>query len=240
MEISLFSQCLGDALIENDSVNVPGLGCFLTELMPASFSDKGATINPPYRKLFFRETERKDGGVFLKKLATMLPEGEDAAKTLEQFVSGLKDDLEKKKNVKLGDLGTMRATAQNDYFFVASEDLDIYPEGFGLEPISIKTRVDFTKDTQEEPLIALEREEAEPMFVLEGEEETPAKKVASAKKAAPKKARKKSRGWLVVLIIILLFAILVGLAYYFKENPFVQNILYRLLYTKEELMLLGR
>ena len=78
------------------------------------------------------------------------------------------------------------------------------------------------------------------MFVLEGEEETPAKKVASAKKAAPKKARKKSRGWLVVLIIILLFAILVGLAYYFKENPFVQNILYRLLYTKEELMLLGR
>ncbi|MBP5211196.1 MAG: hypothetical protein J6Z27_05140 [Bacteroidales bacterium] len=228
-------------MLDNDLVNVPGLGCFLTELVPASFSDKGATINPPYKKLFFRETERKDGGIFLKKLAAVLPEGENAAKVLDEFVTELKADLEKKKNVKLGNLGTMRATAQNDYFFVASEDLDIYPDGFGLEPVSIKTKVDFTKDTQEEPLIALESEEKEPMFVLESEEETPAPAAPAAPvAAAAAKPRKRGKGWIVFLVIVLLFVILVGLAYIFRENPFVQNILYRLLYTKEELMLLGR
>ena len=36
-------------------------------------------------------------------------------------------------------LGRLRATKENNLFFVADEDLDIYPDGFGLEPISLKT-----------------------------------------------------------------------------------------------------
>ena len=33
----------------------------------------------------------------------------------------------------------MRATKENAVFFVSDEDLDIYPAGFGLEPVSLKT-----------------------------------------------------------------------------------------------------
>ena len=40
----------------------------------------------------------------------------------------------------------MRATKENAVFFVADEDLDIYPEGLGLEPISLKTH----QETREE------------------------------------------------------------------------------------------
>jgi type IV secretory pathway VirB10-like protein len=36
-------------------------------------------------------------------------------------------------------LGRLRATTENNIFFIADTDLDIYPAGFGLEPISLKT-----------------------------------------------------------------------------------------------------
>ncbi|MBQ9548195.1 MAG: hypothetical protein IJV01_03430, partial [Bacteroidales bacterium] len=35
-------------------------------------------------------------------------------------------------------LGRLRATRQNNIFFITDEALDIYPEGFGLEPVSLK------------------------------------------------------------------------------------------------------
>ena len=49
-------------------------------------------------------------------------------------------------------LGRLRATKENNIFFVANEDLDIYPAGFGLEPISLKTH----QETGEEVSAAVE------------------------------------------------------------------------------------
>jgi outer membrane biosynthesis protein TonB len=43
-------------------------------------------------------------------------------------------------------LGRLRATKENNLFFVADEDLDIYPDGFALEPVSLKTH----QETREE------------------------------------------------------------------------------------------
>ena len=138
-DVELFAACLKDLLLENDVVVVPGLGSFMTRLMPASFSDLGRTINPPYRKLSFRAAETGDASLFTNKLAAALPEGTDVDKWLSSFVAGFKEALDRTKRVELAGLGAMRATAQNDYFFVASEDIDIYPEGMGLEPVTIKS-----------------------------------------------------------------------------------------------------
>jgi len=111
----------------------------MTRLMPASFSDLGRTINPPYRKLSFRASSQGDTDLFVNHLAAFLPAGQDAGEWLSAFVAGFKEELDKAKRLNLAALGEMRATAQNDYFFVASDDLDIYPEGMGLEPVTIKT-----------------------------------------------------------------------------------------------------
>ena len=43
-----------ELILDDDKVVLPGLGCFVAEIVPAYFSDKGYTINPPYRKLYFR------------------------------------------------------------------------------------------------------------------------------------------------------------------------------------------
>jgi outer membrane biosynthesis protein TonB len=48
-------------------------------------------------------------------------------------------------------LGRLRATKENNLFFVADEGLDIYPAGFGLEPISLKTH----QETSEEVTAAV-------------------------------------------------------------------------------------
>jgi hypothetical protein len=76
---------------------------------------------------------------------------------MQSFVAGFKEELDKTKRVDLAALGAMRATEQNDYFFVASEDLDIYPEGMGLEPVTIKT----STLIEPEPIFELESEPAE-------------------------------------------------------------------------------
>jgi hypothetical protein len=39
-------------------------------------------------------------------------------------------------------LGRLRATKENNLFFIPDEDLDIYPAGLGLEPISLKSHVE--------------------------------------------------------------------------------------------------
>ena len=57
MDIDLFAEIIKELLLDNDEVTLPGLGTFVTEVVPASFSDKGYTILPPYRKLMFRQRD---------------------------------------------------------------------------------------------------------------------------------------------------------------------------------------
>lgn len=64
---------------------------------------------------------------------------EMAERIIVDFISELKSVLYEKKTVVFPGLGRLRATKENHLFFVADENLDIYPEGFGLEPISLKT-----------------------------------------------------------------------------------------------------
>lgn len=139
MDIDLLSKMVKELILDNDRVVLPGLGCFVAEMVPSTFSDKGYTINPPYRRLYFRS--RPDQGDALTRLYA---EGngvemEIADKIIIDFVAELKGVLFSKKTVIFPGLGRLRATKENAVFFVADEDLDIYPAGFGLEPVSLKT-----------------------------------------------------------------------------------------------------
>ena len=139
MDIDLLSKMVKELILDNDRVVLPGLGCFVAEMVPSTFSDKGYTINPPYRRLYFRS--RPDQGDELVKLYAKGNgiEMEIADKIINDFVSELKSVLFSKKTIVFPGLGRLRATKENAVFFVADEDLDIYPAGFGLEPISLKT-----------------------------------------------------------------------------------------------------
>jgi nucleoid DNA-binding protein len=139
MDIDLLSKMVKELILDDDKVVLPGLGCFVAEIVPAYFSDKGYTINPPYRKLYFR-SRPDEGEALIDFYAKSNEVAYDVAeKIVKDFVAELKTVLMVKKVVVFPGLGRLRATKENNVFFIADEELDIYPEGFGLEPISLKT-----------------------------------------------------------------------------------------------------
>ena len=140
MDIDLLSKMVKELILDNDEVSLPGVGSFVAELVPSSFSDKGYTINPPYKRLSFRKKADASDNVLIDFYAkSNKVDKETASKIVIDFLSEMQKVLELRKSIVFPGLGKLRATKENIFFFVADEDLDIYPEGFGLEPISLKT-----------------------------------------------------------------------------------------------------
>lgn len=146
MDIDLLSKMVKELILDNDRVVLPGLGSFVAEVVPSTFSDKGYTINPPYRRLFFRSKPDEGDELAAFYARTNNVDKAMAERIIKDFVAELKPMLHTKKTIVFPGLGRLRATKENAVFFVANEDLDIYPAGFGLEPISLKTH----QETREE------------------------------------------------------------------------------------------
>ena len=139
MDVEFLSRMIGELILDHDSLSLPGLGTFVAENMPASFSDRGYTINPPYRRLSFIERESSDGLLAQLYASDNGIADQEAEAILEAFLKDLKDLLQLEKTVEFPGLGRLRATRENHFFFVPDEDLDIYPDAFGLGPVSLKS-----------------------------------------------------------------------------------------------------
>lgn len=140
MDIDLLSKIVKELILDNDEVALPGIGSFIAEIVPSVFSDKGYTINPPYRRLSFRQKGSGDENMLIDFYARCNNiDTPTASRIIREFLEEMRHVLETKKSIVFPGLGKLRATKENYFFFVADEDLDIYPEGFGLEPISLKT-----------------------------------------------------------------------------------------------------
>ena len=140
MDIDLLSKIVKELILDNDEVALPGIGSFIAEIVPSVFSDKGYTINPPYRRLSFRQKGSGDENMVIDFYAKCNNiDTPTASRIIREFLEEMRHVLETKKSIVFPGLGKLRATKENYFFFVADEDLDIYPEGFGLEPISLKT-----------------------------------------------------------------------------------------------------
>ena len=124
-------------------------------------------------------------------------------------MAGLKSELETKRVVGFPGFGKLRSTKENTLFFVASPDLDIYPDGFGLSPVSLKSN-----------------------------EEVPDADVLPVSEKVETVQEPVRRWWRPVLLVagavVLLLAIFVIAARLFPEMDFIN----RLLYSEDELELL--
>ena len=226
MDIDLFSNIVKDLILDNDEVTLPGLGTFVSELMPSSFSDKGYTINPPYRRLSFRQRWKEDDNLLVDFYSeTNGIEKSQAAEIVGEFVSGLKETLQSKKLIVLPGLGRLRATKENAFFFIADEDLDIYPGGFGLEPVSLKTH----EETSEE-VTAVVKE------LQEALSEDEAAKTAKAVEAV--EAPGKRRPWLVA-VLGTVASVILFLGLFMLLARIAPDFIDKILYTEEELRIIN-
>ena len=138
MDVELLSKMIAELIVDHDRVGLPGVGTFFTELVPSTFSDRGYTINPPYRRLsFLPNAVENDLLVDFYAEVNGIP-ADVSREYLSQFLAELCVVLKERKTIILPGLGRLRATRENNIFFVPDENLDIYPEAFGLAPVSLK------------------------------------------------------------------------------------------------------
>lgn len=244
MDVEFLSRMIGELMLDHDTLGLPGLGSFVAEEMPASFSDKGYTVNPPYRRLSFTGRESHDG------LLTKLYAGdnslseEEAGAILGSFLQDLADELKQRKTVELPGLGRLRATRENHFFFVADESLDISPDAFGLTSVSLKTH-GHAALPEVEGLFGNKTEEIVPEIPAGPEQAAePAESVTPAEPEKPSvnKAPRKQRRpmspalrWTIALVAVvaLFFGGFIAL------SRIAPDITDKLLYTQEELSIIN-
>ncbi len=245
MDIDLLSKMVKELILDNDEVSLPGVGSFVTEIVPATFSDKGYTINPPYRRLYFRQRQN-DNDTAIAELYAKSNNVElgQAVMIIENFLEEMREVLKQKKTIVFPGLGRLRATRENNFFFVADEDLDIYPDGFGLEPISLKTH----EETPEEVTAAIsdlkgllepepEPQVEEPIAIedlqIETDEPAPAQATEPAQDLAVKEKSLKEKDsspkalvWIIAILAILAFCLIVFAVLGRLAPDFVDSLLY--------------
>jgi hypothetical protein len=243
-----------ELVLENDRVSLPGLGVFVCEYVPASFSDKGFVINPPYKRIYFR-SKKEDDGLLVSFYAGKNGVDKDVAeKFVEDAVSDIRQELESKRSVEFPELGKLRSTKENTLFFVADQDLDIYPDGFGLVSVSLKSSesedipesvpvtpavpaASATPVTPEVPAApAVPVAPAAP--AVSETVETPVTAATPEAPAIPESGKKKAPAWKWVLavtgIVVLALALFAIVARIFPDSGFING----LLYSEEEIEIL--
>lgn len=244
MDVDLFSSLIRDLIADHDQVGLPGMGTFVAELMPASFSDKGYTINPPYRRLSFYPACQEDS-LLIESLARRSEvEIGPAAKTITDFLTELEIVLKEKKTVILPGLGRLRATRENNIFFVADQDINIYPDGFGLEAVSLKnlpgavSHIEIsTPDTKvlEPEMSSSDLESSKLKIESPSQQSVNEARLVSEQQEKP---AKKMPVWLGILITVMVSAVIIVAAFVALAH-FAPEILDKLLYSAEELEILN-
>lgn len=254
MDVLLLSRMIKELVLENDRVSLPGLGVFVCEYVPASFSDKGFVINPPYKRIYFR-SKKEDDGLLVSFYAGKNGVDMDVAeKFVEDAVSDIRQELESKRSVEFPELGKLRSTKENTLFFVADQDLDIYPDGFGLVSVSLKSSE--TEDIPESVPVtpAVPVASATPVTpevpaapavpvapaapAVSETVETPVTAATPEAPAIPESGKKKAPAWKWGLaisgIVVLALALFAIVARIFPDSGFING----LLYSEEEIEIL--
>ena len=231
MDVGQLAEMIRELVPCREEIALPGLGVFVVEEVPAAFSDRGYTVNPPYLRLAFRQKESDDNSLVQLYARDKSISEKEASTILGGFFKRLAAVLKDKKSVVLPGLGRLRATNENIFFFVQNEDIDIYPQGFGLGSISLKTLT--SADEEEDLLLEIEDDVVEPAAG-----ETPGQAGDDNKVAGvDTKGAGLSRKWRIVLwsilgLAVLFFALLAILG---RVAP---QLVDPLLYNAEELKLI--
>jgi len=254
MDIDLLAKLVRDVILENDEVTLPGVGSFVAETLPATFSDKGFTINPPYRRLSFRQRQGSDTFLVDLYARTCNVEPAEAKETIENFLLEMKEVLKIRKTIIFPSLGRLRATKENYFFFVCDENLDIFPQGFGLDPVSLKSRSSEGAGTYLRPLdvnadqsvqipetSTADNEEASEPETVSDVELQPEPQVLNvvedvAKDAEPVKKNGSAGVKVLVALMVLVVLFFAAIAVLGRVAP---EFIDRFLYSAEELQILN-
>ena len=256
MDIELLSKMIAELVPDHTEVGLPGLGTFVTEFVPASFTDRGYTITPPYKRLTFVPGSASDNSLIELYARSNGISDDQSRSALTSFLEEIKKVLLDRKTVVFPGLGRLRATRQNNIFFITDEALDIYPEGFGLDPVSLKNHEETPAEVHHvveeladimvappEEIVEPSGEAPQPASAAEPEPLIPDDErlefADEPAKAARRAARKPAPKWLWVTPLVLLAVAALAAGVFFILVYAAPDFLDTLLYTPEELHIIN-
>ena len=252
MDIALLSKMVGSLIVGNNQVGLPGIGTFIVEKVPATFSDRGFTINPPYRRLSFVPALSDDTLLVDLYAISNKVNSREAESIIGEFLDKLVNNLKKDSSVEFPGLGVMKMTRQGNILFFCDEKPEAFPDSIGLKPVSLKFHSDnptTSKVAEPEPESEHIAEPAvepayepvsEPAVEPVSESVAEPEPVTEPQPATDIEARpEKKSGWVGKLFIILLLVAVVAVAAFFALAKLAPDFLDSLLYTPEELYIIN-
>ncbi len=123
----------------HNRISLPGLGAFVAEYQPATFSNDGTHMTPPSKKIVFRTNEVWNDGYLEEALATKEnTTKEEAKKELSNYVRQLISELNNGEKVIFNDFGTLYKKLESSYYFELAQGVNLLPESFGLQELDVK------------------------------------------------------------------------------------------------------
>lgn len=249
MDISVFSKCLKDLLQRNDEIVVPGLGVFTAQIVADDVNEDGTT-RTPYRKILYSPAQKPEDGMFLRWLAKYLPEGSDAESELQEFLLDLSGELEDNHTVELGDLGQLHSSAHKIYYFVSNTDVFEYPDVPGQESIGALLPEDYAEEDSKPIELDTEKWIKQEDDTATAPAEQPAEEHAHVPEPVQEEESEEDDepapshlsmliGNILLIIFVVIIFLMIAVAL-LKDLPWMSNLLDHLLYTKEELQILGK
>jgi len=259
MDKALFSGMVKELLLRDGEVELPGLGLLHTVICPASFSDRGFTLNPPYKKIVFSADEVKNSGGFAAEKPSELASLYAAANNIPtqraiiamgETLVGLKLSVTPSQDYDLPGLGRFRRMMDGSLFFVQSQDVAVFPAFDNLSPVSLKSHDNLgevgEQDVVKVPGAETPAQPSQPEQLSQSEQESqpsqeqtsqPSQEQTSQPSQEQPAMAKKARlgravAWTFGTVAIMLALCLVSLAILGRTNP---EIVDPLLYTEEQM-----
>jgi cell division septation protein DedD len=123
-----------ELLFGHDCVIVPGFGGFVCNYMPSRIDRSSGTFHPPVRQITFNRNLVHNDGLLIQKICSAGLTYGDARSMVEEFVSGIRKELERGEEVSLEKIGVFRKNHEGSLEFEPDSNVNYHLDSFGLEP----------------------------------------------------------------------------------------------------------
>jgi nucleoid DNA-binding protein len=124
-----------ELLFGHDCVIVPGFGGFIGNYTPARIDKSNGTFYPPVKQISFNRNLNHNDGLLVGRISSSLKINYGDARTLvEEFVAGLRKNLEKGEKVVFDNIGSFVNNHEGNVQFEPDRNTNYHLDSYGLEP----------------------------------------------------------------------------------------------------------
>lgn len=143
MDFDILAKCIIDLIVGHSKVDVPGVGVFFIEEVPAAYIESRSEIRPPHKTLSFAKSNvaPSDGFTLIGEVASRLGVDKDEASAMVlKCTAAVMEKMKVERSCTLPGLGTLKSKNQFSYIFIPEPSPLIDPDSLGLSPVEISVK----------------------------------------------------------------------------------------------------